>query len=183
MDNKIKSLLLELEKTSHIYWNIPRETGLFLNILAKTIKAKNILEIGTSNGYSGIFLAEAMSKTSGHLYTIESHKKERFYLAQKNFKTSGLSKYITQVLGHAPEAIPSHPKHFDMIFLDATKFEYIKYLEEIIPRTKKESIIIADNINSHRKSLLPYIKKIRSLKSFSTFLYPLGSGILVSVKK
>jgi len=182
MHKKIKLLLNELNETRNLFWNISPETGFFLNQLVRIRKPKNVLEIGTSNGVSGIYIAEALSHNAGHLYTIESHKKLRFNLATKNFATSGLTPYITQILGHAPEVIPSTPRTFDIIFLDATKYEHTDYLKSILPRTKKGSIIITDNALSHKKELAPYFKEINRLKNFETHLLPIGSGLLVSTR-
>jgi len=182
MNQKIKKLLTILETTRETYWNISKEAGQFLNSLIKEFKIKRVLEIGTSNGYSGIWIAEALAKNNGHLYTIESNKKKRFPLAAANFERAGLSKTITQILGHAPEAIPNSPKFFDLIFLDATKYEHLLYLKKIIPRTKKGSIIIADNIISHKRELSPYIKEIQKLKNFESHLLHTDTGMLISAR-
>ena len=182
MKPQIHSLLTNLKKTSHLFWNIPPETGLFLNQLTRLTKPANILEIGTSNGYSGIWLAEALSQTKGHLYTIESNKKLRFPEAQKNIAKAGLTSQITQVLGHAPEAIPTKPRKFNLIFIDATKEEHIDYLKTILPRTRKGSIIVTDNAISHKKELKPYLKKLNKLKNFETHLLTIGSGLLISTR-
>lgn len=203
MDKKIKKLLNSLDRTRSKFWNIPQETGLFLNQLIRNSNIKKILEIGTSNGVSAIWMAEALkekaekngrkksksaSSKTHHLYTIESHFKLRFPLAAKNFRKAGLTPYITQILGHAPEVIPKKPKFFDLIFLDATKYEHLDYLKAILPRTRKSStthessIIITDNALSHKKDLLPYFKKVKKLKNFETHLIKIGSGLLVSTR-
>lgn len=182
MNQKIKNLLKALKKISGLYWNIPPETGQFLNNLIKECKYKTVLEVGTSNGYSGIWLAEALKSTNGHLYTIESHKRDRYYLAQKNFKKSGLSKYITQILGHAPQAIPKTPRHFDMAFFDATKEEYLSYFNAIKNRIKKGGAIAADNIYSHKDQMRNFLKIIKSDKNWASFELPLGGGLLLSFK-
>jgi predicted O-methyltransferase YrrM len=186
MNKKIKNLLISLEQTRSTFWNISKETGLFLNQLIRTNNIKTILEIGTSNGYSGIWLAEALSHTKGHLYTIESHKKLRFPLATENFKKAKLTQHITQILGHAPDVIPKKPKYFDLIFLDATKYEHPDYLKAILPRTRKGSIIITDNAISHKKELKPYFKAAKEIanktKSLKNFLLPLGSGLFISLR-
>jgi len=182
MKKTVFNVLEKLQKTIDIYWNVGEETGQFLNLVIKSFNCKKVLEIGTSNGYSGLWIAEALSQNNGHLYTIESHKKERFGLATKNFKEANMSKYITQILGHAPEDIPSSPKTFDLILLDATKYEYCDYLETIVPRTKKNSIIIADNIISHEKDLKEFIKKISSLKNFRSFKLDIGKGLLLTIR-
>jgi len=182
MQKKILNLLRSLEKTQKIYWNIPKELGLFLNILIKDRNYKKILEIGSSNGYSGIWIAEALSHTNGKLYTIESHKKKRFYLAEENFKKSGLTKYIQQILGHAPEAIPNNPKLFDMAFFDATKYEHIDYFNTIKDRIKKHGLIITDNINSHKKEFCKYTKTLKNDQNWKSIKLNIGQGILISKK-
>lgn len=182
MKKRIAKILKLLEKTRLKYWNVHRDLGMFLNLLIKTRRFKKVFEIGTSNGYSGIWMSEALAKINGHLWTIESHKKERFYLAKSNFKKAGLEKFITPLLGHAPEEIPSSPKIFDMVFLDATKMEYSTYFEIVKNRVKKDGLIIADNIDSHKKDLGPYLKKVLSDKKWRSVKLDIGSGILLSLK-
>lgn len=182
MDKKLKSFLQQLESTRHLYWNISPKTGQFLNLLIKERKYKNVLEIGTSNGYSGLWLAEALKQNHGHLWTIESHK-ERFTLAKKNFEKSGLSNFITQIPGHAPEVIPKMPRHLDLIFLDATKYEYSIYFKTLQNRLKKGGQIIADNAISHKEDLKEYYKFLKNLPSnWENFILKLGSGLSVSYK-
>lgn len=183
MRTSTKKLLQELEKNRSEFWNISRETGVFLYNLILNSDIKKILEIGTSNGVSGIYMAEALrEKKQGHLYTIESNFKLRFPLATENFKKAKLTPYITQILGHAPDVIPKTPKLFDLVFLDATKYEHPLYLDAILNRLSKNGMIITDNAISHKQELAPYFKKISKLKSFETHLLDLGTGLLVSIR-
>lgn len=182
MKKCVADVLKSLEKTRLKFWNISPELGKFLNLLINVRQFKKVFEIGTSNGYSGIWIAEALSKTGGHLWTIESHKKERFYLAKNNFKKAGLEKFITPLPGHAPEAIHLSPKQFDLVFLDATKYEYPSYFDALKNRVKKGGVIVADNIESHKKDLKPYLKKVLSDKKWYSVKLNLGSGILLSLK-
>lgn len=182
MKKQILRLLKSLERTSTTYWNISPATGQFLNLLIKDQNYKTVLEIGTSNGYSGIWLAEALSQTKGHLYTMESNKKIRFFLAQKNFQKSGL-KNITQILGHAPEAIPKIPKKLDLAFFDATKEEYILFFHLLKNRIKKGGMIIADNLYSHAKALKAFTKEIHSDSDWKVFELNLGTGLLIGIRR
>jgi predicted O-methyltransferase YrrM len=152
------------------YWNVPRGTAELLRALASRKDVRKILEIGTSNGYSGIFLAEALSHKKGILYTVESHR-GRFDEARKNFRGAGLEKFVVQVYGHAPEVFWKGDEHgeraknqtgrgelaeeygFDMVFMDATKMEYAQYLEDILPRLREGGFIVADNCVSHGEEL------------------------------
>ncbi|PIZ75474.1 hypothetical protein COY05_03880 [Candidatus Peregrinibacteria bacterium CG_4_10_14_0_2_um_filter_38_24] len=186
---KIKNLLNKLALTRETFWNIHEEVGEFLNLLIISQKYKTVLEIGTSNGYSGIWLAEALSQVaktsktkSPHLYTIESNLKKRFPLATENFKKAGLSKYITQILGHAPEVIPKTPHKFNLAFFDATKYEHILYWNAVKHRINKGGTIIVDNITSHKEALKNFTKEVQKDKSFTTITLPLGTGLLIAVK-
>ncbi len=182
---RIQNLLKSLEVTRETFWNIHEETGKFLNLLIVSQKYKTVLEIGTSNGYSGIWLAEALSHTKGHLYTIESNLKLRFHLATENFKKSGLSKYITQIPGHAPQAIPpstAKPKKFDLVFFDATKHEHISYWKLLKNRINKSGTIITDNAISHKKELTQFIKEVQKNKNFTSVILPVGTGLFIAIK-
>jgi len=180
MNKKTIEILKNLEKTKEKYWCVSKEVGAFLNQLIKNSKFKKIFEIGTSIGYSGIWLADALTSNKGTLYTIESHK-ERFELARENFKKSGL-KNIKQIFGHAPEKIPATLKNLDMVFLDATKYEHISYFEKIENKIKKGGLIITDNINSHHKDLAPFISYLQAQKNWSTIILDIDKGISISQK-
>ncbi len=182
MNNKLKNILAELEKTSSLYWNISRPTAIFINSIIKEAKYKTILEVGTSTGYSGLWIAEALSQNNGHLYTMESHAKGRFALGEETFAKSGLQKHITHILGHAPEAIPTTPKKFDLVFLDATKEEYVDHFEALKSRIKKGGTIIADNLYSHSIPLKPFVEKINSTPDWKVYEIAIGTGLLIGVK-
>lgn len=177
-------LLKSLEKTADKYWNISRETGLFLNLLMRDRKYKTALEIGTSIGYSALHLAEALSQNKGRLYTIESNSKDRYPLAKITFEKAaklGLEN-ITLIPGHAPEDLPKIPKKFDFAFFDATKNEHLSYFKALSPRIKKGGMIITDNIVSHKKELAAYLKHVKEQKTWHSEEIHIGTGLLVSTK-
>lgn len=182
MKKSLASLLKSLEETQSKFWNISRDTALFINTIIKEAGYKTALEIGTSNGYSGIWIAEALSQNGGHLYTMESHRKGRYSLGEENFKKSGLSKHITHILGHAPEAIPLLPETFDFIFLDATKEEYVEHFEALKNRIAKGGMIIADNLYSHPIPLKPFVDKIKSTPGWEVCEVEIGTGLLIATK-
>lgn len=186
-DEKIERVLEDLEKTAGSFWNVPRSTGSFLNIITRAIKAKKVLEVGTSNGYSGIFLAEALSHNQGTLYTVESHK-ERFALAAANFKKAGLDSHIEQILGHAPEVFVDFAKRreaqegFDVIFIDATKMEYKSYLEALMPFLKPEGVLVADNCLSHKSELEDFLEFTQKSPFLQSTLLPFDNGLMLCLK-
>lgn len=192
MKSHILEKLAELEQTRKDFWNIPHESANFINMLIKTKNMKNILEIGTSNGYSAIWICDALSITKGHLVSLEFWQK-RIDLAEENLKYCGLFDYITIKLGSALESIKKlSPKDFqepetnklalDMVFIDANKKEYIKYFELVHPLIKKNGIILADNVTSHKESTSTYVEAISQHPDYQTQLLPFDGGLLMSVK-
>lgn len=184
MDPQILQLLQSLEKSREQFWNISPEVGNFLYETIIKNDYSQILEIGSSNGYSGIWIASALSKlqtpNKATLYTIESHK-ERFALSKENFEKSGLNKFIIHINGHAPECIPTN-KNFDLAFFDATKYEHESYYQTIKDNINIGGIIIADNIHSHKDQMNSYIEALKNDKNFDSKESTLGTGLLISKK-
>lgn len=183
LSEKAKKVLENLEKTREEFWNIPREVAEFLFLLILDRGYKTVLEIGTSNGYSGIWLAEALRNVNGKLYTIESNYKKRFPLSQANFQEAGVTEYIEQILGHAPEDIPTEPKTFDLAFFDATKKEHLKFFNALKSRINPGGVIISDNIISHQEAMKPYIDAAHAEPGWHSEILNLGQGIMLSWKK
>ena len=182
----LEKLLAELEKQREQYWNIPREAAEFIYFLGKLNKAGKILEIGTSSGYSGIWLGSLAKLFGGKLYTIESHP-GRHALATENFAKAGLSEFIVQVRGHAPEVLKDVPEimsgEFDLVFLDATKREHVAYFKEIADLLKVGGLVIADNIVSHEEKMLEYVDFLNNSKDFISEISSIGTGLMISLKK
>ena len=138
-------------------FNISRETGEFLHNLIKQFKPQNILEVGTSNGYSTIWLASA-AKEFGKVTTIEIDE-NKIKLAKENFKKANLDN-IHLVYGNALKIIPELNEEFDFVFLDAVKKDYLKYLKSI--KLSKGAIITAHNVVSHKNKMLDYLEFVKS---------------------
>lgn len=184
MNQSTKKLLKELEifgQKHDGYYNIPPETGEFFYMLVKISKAKNILEVGTSNGYSTIWLAEAARQNNGKVTTIEivDHK---IKMAAENFKRAKLGKIITQIQGDALKEIPKLTGKFDFLFLDAMKEDYIKYFKLAYTKLAKNSIIVADNAIQFEKYMKTYLDYVRNNKNLRSVLVPIGSGVEFSLK-
>ncbi len=161
-------------------WNISRETGLFLHTLIRAMNARRVLEIGTSTGYSGLYLAEALTHTGGTLVTIESHA-ERFAIAKETFAVAGLQN-IEQIQGHAPEVLPGITGIFDILFFDATKEEHLSYFKTLDSKLRVNGLIITDNIISHAKELQGYKEYLEAQSNYQHTVVPIGTGLLVSLK-
>ena len=188
-NNDTQKVLLELEKTRKEFWNIDRNTANFLNMLIKIHNSKNVLEIGTSNGYSGIWLADALRHTGGKLTTIEFWDKRR-PVAMDNFKKCGLDDIIDARIGSALlilDEMRSEVEHgrgelFDLVFVDANKLEYIEYFHRIDPLLKSGGIIAADNTISHAKKVEPYLKALLEHPSYQNQMLNFDAGLFLSFK-
>jgi len=145
MDTATRQVLEELGKTLREYWNIRPETAGLMHFLARTIRAKDVLELGTSNGYSTIWLADAVRPEKGKVITVDVNQR-LLEIARQNFKRAKVSSYIETVLNTAMEAVTELEGPFDFVFLDATKTEYADYLEVVLPKVRVGGIITADNV-------------------------------------
>lgn len=188
-DENAQEVLLSLEKTQKEFWNIDRNTANFLNMLIKIHNSKNALEIGTSNGYSGIWLADALKHTGGKLTTIEFWDK-RQSVAKENFRLCNVEDIIETKLGSAllildemsGEIEQGLREPFDFIFIDANKLEYIEYFHKVDPLLKSGGIIAADNTISHAKKVEPYLKALVEHPSYQNQMLNFEAGLFVSLK-
>ncbi len=176
-----EKVLSELELTTDEFWNVSRTTANFLNMLLKISGAKNLLEIGTSNGYSAIWLADAIASVNGHLTTIEFWE-NRQQMALENFKKCGLENLITAKIGSAADVLKTIDETFDFVFIDANKSEYIKYFELIHPMLKKGGIIAADNVLSHKEKVAPFVDAIQVHSDYQVEILNLPDGLLLAYK-
>jgi len=167
--------------------------GRLLSLISKIKQPKKILEIGTFTGYATLCLAEGL-ETSGKIFTIDKNE-ELIKIQNKYFLKSKYHKNIIQYTGDALEIIPKINSKFDLIFLDADKENYNKYLEIIIPKLNKKGILISDNVLWHGKVLSDknnqdkvtkkidtFNKNLVKNKNFQTFMLPIRDGLSISIK-
>jgi len=183
-DKDTQDVLKSLEETQKEFWNISRVTAEFLNVLIRQEKAKNVLEIGTSNGYSGIWLAKALKETGGKLTTIEYWAK-RLDVAKENFKICGVDDVVETIQGSALEILESLPEDYiiDIAFIDANKSEYVKYFEIIDKHLKPGGIIACDNVLSHEAKCQPFIDAINSNPNYENVILNLPAGLSLGHKQ
>lgn len=183
MDAILEEILSELEKTQDDFWNVSRQTGNFINMLIKVMGAKNVLELGTSNGYSGLWIAEALKQTGGHLTTVEFWEK-RQCLAREYFEKCSFSDIATFKIGSAYDVVKNEiHDEFDLVFIDANKQEYIRFFEAVHPLLKKGGIILADNITSHAEKVKPFVEAISNHPEYQAQILDLPDGLLMAYKK
>lgn len=183
MDKITSETLAELEKTQKDFWNIPRKTGVLINTFIKMMNIKKALEIGTSNGYSGLWIAKALKETGGKLTTIEYYEK-RQSIAIENFKKCGVMDIVQPIQGDACQTLLSFSddEKFDFVFIDANKREYVKYFEIIKPHLTPKALIVADNIISHAEKVQTFIDAIDADKEFQYEIVEVPGGILIAYR-
>lgn len=161
--------------------NVPIEDGRLLRLLAESIGAKHIVEIGTSNGYSGIWQCLALKTTGGKLTTFEIDA-NRAAMARQNFKKAGVDDIVTLVEGDAHEKVVEVTGPVDMVFIDADKEGYTDYLTKLLPKVRPGGLIIAHNITP-RMADAKYIEAITTSPDLETVFYNQGGGVSVTLKK
>ena len=205
INEKIQNVLSRLEKdidyeTKHLD-EIPSEKrlnciskniGMFYNILLKSINAKNILEIGMSVGYSGLWFADAVmsnKQLNGQIITID---REKFKIdsARRNFEEAGADSLIKIREGEARKILHEikaefNENYFDFIFIDADKESYIEYFDLCLPLVRKGGIIGADNIlfpERFNEMMADYLSHVRSKSNVQSVTIPIDNGEEVTIK-
>ena len=205
INEKIQYVLSRLEKdidyeTKHLD-EIPSEKrlncvskniGMFYNILLKSINAKNILEIGMSVGYSGLWFADAVmsnKQLNGQIITID---REKFKIdsARRNFEEAGADSLIKIREGEARKILHEikaefNENYFDFIFIDADKESYIEYFDLCLPLVRKGGIIGADNIlfpERFNEMMADYLSHVRSKSNVQSVTIPIDNGEEITIK-
>lgn len=176
-----EQILKQLERTAKHYTNIAPENGKFLSILTRSIHAKYVLEVGTSNGYSAIWFAAALKETSGKLITLENDP-IRAQEAQSNLNEAGLDDIVSIRVGNALDEISKCNVTFDLVFLDAEKGEYLQYLNLALPNIRPGGLIIADDTITMRDEMLDYVEFVFNTPLLDSADIPLDDGIILSYR-
>lgn len=162
--------------------NITRDTGEFLAVLVRATAARRVLEIGTSNGYSTLWLAEAARVIDGAVITVEIDD-YKFELASANFARSGLTPHITQVHDDAGHLLKrSDQSSYDLIFLDSERPEYPGWWPCLRRVLRPGGLLIVDNATSHVEQMAPFVALVTADPDFATCLIPVGKGEFLAVK-
>jgi predicted O-methyltransferase YrrM len=162
--------------------NITRDTGEFLAVLVRATLARRVLEIGTSNGYSTLWLAEAGRAIGGSVTTVEKSP-YKIDLSAANIARSGLASYILQVQDDAGCLLDRSPDGaFDMIFLDSERPEYPGWWPNLRRVLRPGGLLVVDNATSHPVEIAPFVALVKADAEFVTSLVPVGNGEFLAVK-
>ncbi len=163
--------------------NVPAVDGQTLHDIVLSKKYTRALEIGTSTGHSGIWIAWALSKTGGKLITIDIDER-RHRQAVANFEAAGLSKFIDARLGDAHQIVPALSGPFDFVFSDADKDWYKNYLVAVLPKLEAGGCYVSHNVSPGRRGggQDTYLAYLRSVPDLRTTLDARGGGMAISYK-
>lgn len=156
--------------------NVPTVDGRLLRLLTEAANAKTVVEIGTSNGYSGIWFCLALRTTGGKLITHDIDE-GRASLARENFKKAGVDNMVTLVMGDAHETVKKLKDPIDILFIDADKEGYTDYLEKLLPLVRPGGLILAHNIDQVGQDFINAITTNPSLETIQL------EGVTVTLKK
>ena len=162
--------------------NVNTNEGAFLRDQVIKVKARHALEVGTSNGYSSIWIAMGVRQTGGHLTTLEIDER-KVKLATENFRVAGVDSLITLRPGDALKTLPTLEGPFEFVFIDAWKGDYITYLDMVLPKMPAGGVIVAHNVTDLRSQLLDFIERVKTDPRLKTTFADSGpGGFSVSVK-
>lgn len=194
MEHTLKNAILQLykilkqednkkENRLERWRNLEPESAEFISLIIKTQQSKNILEIGTSNGFSTLWFADALKGLNGKLVSIEIDE-SRTEKARKYLTSFNLIENVTLISTDAKDFLVISQPEYDLIFLDAERNYYVGYwgyLQNLL--TKKGSLLIVDNVISHQAEVSEFINLIENSQDFIISTINIGAGLLFVTKQ
>jgi caffeoyl-CoA O-methyltransferase len=177
-EQKILSVLEDAQNKGELYANVPVTDGRMLRLLVESSAAKNVVEIGTSTGLSGLWMCIGLQKTGGHLTTFE-YDAGRAATARKHFQAAGVDSIVTLVEGDAHQTISRVKAPVDLAFIDADKEGYVDYLNKLVPLMRPGGLILAHNVGMADE----YTKLVTANPALETLFYMDGGGLGITLKK
>ncbi len=181
---RIRKVLDEMESKTGRYWSTPRRDAEYLSLMVKATRAVQILEVGTSQGYSALWMGLGLEETGGRLTTIEIDP-GRHGVARKNVSDAGLAERIALIRGDAHKEIAGLKGPFDFVFLDADKDGQLDYFRKLYPaKLAPGGIIAVHNAISEAGTMREYTETIRRHPEFDTVVVSttMDDGICLSYR-
>ena len=194
MEETVKTVLGELEEwglandareseRSKRMLNLEPDTAQLIGILIRSGAYKQLLEIGTSNGYSTIWLAWAARETGGRVTSIEQNP-AKLELAEANLKRAGLREFVELHQGDATQIISELTGPFDLVFFDAHRESYPVQLALVLPRLTQRALLLADNVHSHPDEIAGYLEAMSARQDeFDHVVVGVGKGLSVAYRQ
>jgi predicted O-methyltransferase YrrM len=178
--DKILNAIEELSNKKSLPIIGPKKGRVLVDVL-REIKPKRVLEVGTLIGYSTILMGKELD-TDSSIITIEIDDGEA-KIAEENIKTARINPQIDVMVGNALEILPKLKGEFDLVFIDAAKREYMKYILLIEDKLHKGSVLVADNAGSFAEAMKDYLDYVRSSDKYESKFVPVGNdGLEITTK-
>jgi predicted O-methyltransferase YrrM len=184
MDRRVAECIQRLERfmtTVDDAMAVPREAGAFMHALILAMRARRAVEIGTSYGYSGLWIGSALAENGGKMVTIDRDPR-KIASARSTFENAGLGRVIELRTGEALEVLPALDGPFDFMLNDADKQNCRRYLEIAAGNLSERGIILTDNTITHADQLVGFVQWVRGLEGFFSTRIPVGNGMEMTVR-
>ncbi len=181
-EGKILNVLDAIAQNDNSGLLVPLEDGRLLRTFAESTGARNVVEIGTYNGYSALWFCLALRTTGGKLITHEIDPKNAA-AARENIKKAGVENLVTVVEGDAHETVTRLKGPIDILFIDADKPGYADYLKKLLPLVRPGGLILAHNTTNTARQMPDYFKAVTTDPDLDTFFIKEGVGVGVTLKK
>src|SRR2546425_477303 len=162
--------------------NLEVETAQFLNILVRSSRRTRLLEIGTSNGYSTIWLAWAARSIGGQVISMDRDE-PKLALADANLRQAGLRDVVELICGDATQVVADLTGPFDFVFFDADRLSAPSQLALLLPKLTADVLLLADNALSHPQEIAVYLSAVQVLPQFDHLVIPIGKGLSMAYRQ
>jgi predicted O-methyltransferase YrrM len=160
--------------------NVEPETAELLGVLVRAVRAVRVLELGTSNGYSTIWLADGVEAVGGRIVSVDVDA-ERIALARGNLERAGLEADL-RVADAAEVLARSARGTWDLVFLDADRGAYVGYWPDLLRALRFGGLLVVDNVLSHANEVAPFLSLVSSEPAATSTQVPIGAGVQLIVK-
>ena len=190
LDSSLQSLLQEILEWGQAYdateavpnrrmRNLKPETAQMVSILVRASRRHRILEIGTSSGYSTIWLGACARDLGGQVTSID-HSVEKHALAKENLRKADLLDWVDLHTGDATELVQTLDATFDCVFFDSVQVQPWRQLEVLLPKLAPNVLIMADNVLSHGEEMAPFLDLLKAQSDIDFTVAPIGKGLCVA---
>jgi predicted O-methyltransferase YrrM len=192
MEASLRQLLVELEAEARDHdvqesdhdqkmLSLEPSTAQLLSLMVRGSHRVRVLEIGTSQGYSTIWLAWAVRPWGGHVTSIDraAHK---LAPADDHLRRAGLREAVDLIHGDATQQVAALPGPFDCVFFDADRLSAPSQLELLLPKLTDEVFLFADNALSHPQEIAGYLAAVEALPGFEHLIVPIGKGLSIAYR-
>ena len=180
----VEKLLKELEGTAGRYWNVPREDAKFLGMLIGMTGAKRVLEVGTANGYSAIWMGLALEKTGGRLTTLEINP-EKAKEARAHIQSVKLDGVVSVTQGDAHKLVRELEGPWDLVFIDADMGRDLDYFQALFPKLAPGGVLVRHNAIKYAAQMKDYLDAVKAHPQLDTVILSctMDDGFALSWKR